>query len=220
MDFLLATENLPFVIALLLMLGIALIEGVASVVGAGFSAALDALLPEFDADASLGADADQSGGLMSRLLGWLQVGKLPVLMVLIVLLTVYGLVGLGMQWVLKHSIGIMVSGWWLSIPALLVSLPIVQVCAEALHRFLPGDETEAVSEQSFIGRRATITLGRASTDNPAQARLRDAFGQSHYVMLQPRDGGQVFETGDVVRVVERHGAVYAAIFDKKEDDAI
>ena len=43
MDFLLAAENTPFTIAIAVMLGIALMEGVATLLGFGVSSYLEAL---------------------------------------------------------------------------------------------------------------------------------------------------------------------------------
>ncbi|MEZ5581571.1 MAG: DUF1449 family protein [Candidatus Competibacteraceae bacterium] len=37
----------------------------------------------------------------------------------------------------------------------------------------------------FIGRVAVITLGTAGYDSPAQAKLRDQHGQTHYIMTAP-----------------------------------
>ena len=50
MEFLLADNNFPFSVALMLMLIIALTEGVLTVIGAGMSEAIDSLLPDIEFD--------------------------------------------------------------------------------------------------------------------------------------------------------------------------
>jgi len=218
MAFLLAAENQLYVIALVLMFGIALIEGVASLLGAGFSAALESVLPEMDVEpeltsthATADTNAHTNSGLLTRLLGWLHLGKVPALVLLIVALTVFGLIGLAVQWVLHSVLGTLAFGTWLAVPVLLMSLPVIRASAITLYKLMPSDETEAVSESTFIGRMATVTLGRASVNNPAQARVTDAFGQSHYVMLEPDDASEVFQAGDRVLAVAKRGAVFIAI---------
>ena len=53
-----ADANMPFAIALTVMLGIAVLEGVAMLLGAGLSRFFDAMLPEFDVDLDVDADLD------------------------------------------------------------------------------------------------------------------------------------------------------------------
>ena len=68
-----------------------------------------------------------------------------------------------------------------------------------------------MSQDAFVGTTGTIVMGTARCGHPAQARLRDAQGQSHYVMVEPSTPEEVFETGTDVLLVERHGAVYHGI---------
>ena len=49
-EFITADANMPFAIALTVMLGIALLEGVAMLLGAGLSGFIDSMMPEFDVD--------------------------------------------------------------------------------------------------------------------------------------------------------------------------
>jgi hypothetical protein len=79
-----------------------------------------------------------------------------------------------------------------------------------LAKVMPRDETQSVSAQSFIGQVATIVLGTASVANPAQARLRDKHGQTHYVMVEPDDEDS-FEAGDSVLIVAQAGPTYRVI---------
>ena len=49
-EFLTASANLPFTVALTVMLFIAFLEGVGTVLGFAFSSLLDSLLPDIDID--------------------------------------------------------------------------------------------------------------------------------------------------------------------------
>lgn len=77
------------------------------------------------------------------------------------------------------------------------------------------DETDAVSEKTFIGRVAKITLGKAEINSPAQAKLKDEHGQNHYIMVEPDIQGDVFETGRLIILVSRVGTIFKAISNDK-----
>lgn len=81
---------------------------------------------------------------------------------------------------------------------------------------MPKDETEAVSTDSFVGRIALITLGKAEKGNPAQARLKDRFGKSHYIMVEPETEDVVFEQGEQVLLITKSSAVFLAIKNTKD----
>ena len=63
----------------------------------------------------------------------------------------------------------------------------VRVVGGALGRIIPRDETTAVSDASLVGRVGTIVIGTARAGKPAQARVRDEHGASHYVMVEPEE---------------------------------
>jgi hypothetical protein len=211
MQLITASENLPFTVALAVMFGIALLEGITTVFGAGFSAVLDTLIPEFDVDVDLDGPEVRTPNMVSRLLGWLRVGQVPILMLLVIFLTAFGLLGLGIQSITHGVIGTYAPGWLASIPAVVLATPMVRVCGGLLERFMPKDETEAVSLDSFVGRIALITLGTAEKGSAAQARLKDRFGQSHYVMVEPETDKDVFEQGEQVLLIKKVNSVFLAI---------
>ena len=57
-----APENAPFAVALMVMLGIAVIEGVGAIFGAGLSSLLDTLVGDVDLDADVDGDVDGGSG--------------------------------------------------------------------------------------------------------------------------------------------------------------
>ena len=208
--FLLSNQNMPFAIALALMLAIAILEGVTTLIGAGLSDLLDSMLPDMDIDADIDADI-HAPGLFTKLLSWLRVGEVPVLMLVIVFLTAFGLIGLFCQSMSLRILGHMLPAALASVPALMVAFPVVRICGGILGRIIPKDETESVSEESFVGRVAVITLGRAEPGKPAQARLSDQHGQAHYIMVEPDVDSARLEQGTTVLIVSHEGAVFKAI---------
>lgn len=215
-ELLTASQTLPFGASLGVMLAIALLEGVATVMGMGVSGFLDSLLPDLEVD--LDVPDVEAPSALSRLLGWLRIGQVPVLMLLVVFLTAFGLIGLGLQSASRSLVGFFMPAPIAVIPTFLLALPCVRLFGGLLSRFMPQDETDAVAESSFIGRVAVITLGTAKAASPAQAKLRDARGTTHYVMIEPDVEGEEFGTGSSVLIVRQKGAVFTAI--RADNDAL
>jgi hypothetical protein len=200
LDFIIAPENLPFSVALLLMLLIGAVEAF----GLGISAV------ELDADTDIHADG---GGL----LGWLGVGKVPLLMLLVVLLALFGTIGIALQQAVTALAGEPLAPALAAATAFVASLPLLGISARGLARIMPGDETTAVSLDSLLGKRAMVTVGTARRNSPAQARVRDVHGQSHYVMIEPNDDAQAIGEGETALLVRREGDIFIGLI---EGDAL
>lgn len=227
-ELLLADQNFPFAVSLGVMVVIALLEGVGALFGLAFSQLIDQLLPDFDAPELAGtlegagdldmqtvgptADLDNAPtpGPFVQFLGWLTFGRVPALILLIVFLTAFGLAGILLQQIV-HGIGnFYLPSWIAVVPAFAVALPTLRAIGLGLAKVMPEDHTEAVSQETFVGRIATIVRGRATTGAPAEAKLTDSFGMTHYVLIEP-DLADTFAAGDEVLVVSRAGSVYRAI---------
>ncbi|KFN50037.1 YqiJ family protein [Arenimonas composti] len=210
--FITAADNLPFTIALAMMLILAAIEMLGFVFGLSSHGLLDGF---FDVDHDLHAHVDGSeimaAGYFDRLLGWLHFGKVPVLILVAVFLVAFGITGYVLQGALWSFSGALLP-WWIAAPvALPVSLPSVRVFGGVLAKVLPKDETDAVSRATLVGRMATIVLGTARSGSPAQAKVRDQHGQMHYVMLEPDNAGEAFDAGESVLLVAQDGNRFRAI---------
>jgi hypothetical protein len=222
LDFLTAPANLPFAVALSLMALIAALEGVTTALGAGASSFLESVLPgvgaDMDANADVAGDAGGAAGHgpLTSILGWLRIGELPVLILLVLWLTMFGLVGLGLQCAIADLTGRLLPASVAWLPALLLSLPPFRVTSGWLARLLPKDETSAVSHMTFIGRLAIVVLGTARHGAPAQAALRDVHGRKHYVMVEPKRPEETFEKGESVLLVSLEGAKFKVVRPPRE----
>lgn len=213
MLFLLDDGNVLFSAALALMLLIAVMEGALTLIGFGLSQMLDNLLPDLDLDADLPEGSHPNG--LSRLLGWMRFGQVPALVILIVFLTTFGLLGIGVQMALQSLVGATLPTWLAAIPVLFVTLPCVRATTGLMQHIAIKDETEAISSNTFVGQVATITLGEAKQGSPAEARFTDKFGTTHYTMVEP-DTDEVFSQGDQVLLVEKIGSTFKAIANANE----
>ena len=191
----------PFAASLLLMVLIGTVELFGLLVGASVSQALDGMLPDMP-----GAELHGSSSALAQALDWLHVGRIPALVVLVVFLTSFGVLGLLLQGALNGLVGIPLPSL-LAVPAVFAaSLPATRAVSGGIARIWPGDETSAVSPDSFVGSLAVITIGEARQGSAAEARLCDAHGQSHYLMVEPDDPQEVLRQGESVLVVRRAGA--------------
>ena len=183
MFFLLSEANWVFTAALVVMLGIGALELVALLVGGSLSSMMDGVI----------GDAPEAGGL-----AWLHVGRLPFLVILVMLLASFSLVGFALQGVVSAVMGQGLPALAASPLALLGALPITRVAGSALRRIMPQDESAAIATSSFVGRTATLIAGEASAGKAAEARFQDEYGQTHYVMVEPHIASPNLRAGERV----------------------
>lgn len=205
MDFF-ASETAPFAVALGLTLAIALIELAGLLLGAQPSAAVDNALPEFDADVG-----ELELGPLSQTLSWLSFGKLPALVVLILITASFGLIGFAGQELLRRTLGFMLNPWIASVPAAIGAAYATRYLGLGLARIMPKEETDAVSTTAFVGRVATVFRGIAREGQPAEAKLTDIHGKTHYVLIEPDAGEVDMPEGSEVVIIRQEGPVYRAI---------
>ena len=206
--FIAADQNTLFTAALILMIMIALLEGITTLIGMGISEMLETVLPDLDFDLST-PDAPQS--VLSKLLGWLNFGRVPLLIIFVCFLSAFGTVGYTLQYLLI-STGLPLLPQLIMVPvAFIISMPFVRLFTSILQKIMPRDETSALSEESFIGATATITLGTAKKGSPAEAKVTDKHGQTHYFMVQPHSEDEEFNQGEKVLLSEQFSSGFYAI---------
>ncbi|HEU4655481.1 MAG TPA: YqiJ family protein [Steroidobacteraceae bacterium] len=189
-----AAETWPFTIATFLMLLIAIVEGIATVIGASVSESLQHALPD---------SFDHLHGAFDKLLGWLHVGRVPILVLLVLFLSGFALCGFGLNMVAHRFIGAWVPAA-ISVPiAFVATLPIVRILGAGIARFIPQEQTFAVSFTSLIGRPAIIVSGTARQGYAAQARVRNEHGQTIYVMVEPEAEGMSFQAGEEIMLTQQ-----------------
>jgi Protein of unknown function (DUF1449) len=200
MELLLSDKTIWFTAAGGLLILLALIEA-ALLLGAGWSAG-SALDSWFELD----ADADAAGAL-----AWLHVGRVPLLVLLCLFLTGFALSGYALQLAAQAVLGSFVSAWWAVPAAFTAGCATVRFAGGPIASVLRAGNRN-VSSQSFLGRPAVIVTGEARHDFPAQARLLDAHGAAHYVMVTPAAAGERFIEGDTVVIEKPHaqGAGFVA----------
>lgn len=149
-------------------------------------------------------DIDSDGILGSEFASWLNVNRVPFLVWLIVLLTIFSLVGFIVNGVSSLVISSVLPGY-ISVPvALLLSLFITAKTVLVIAHILPSIETSAISSDEFVGAVAEITIGRASRGNPAEAKFTDNYSQPHFVLVEPFEEKELFAQGERVILVQKN----------------
>ena len=192
-EFLFAADNIVFVSAIILMLLIGAVQAF------GLSG---------DVDLDLDGDGDLPGWAF---LGWMGLGRLPLLALIALFLALFAMIGLIGQHLALDLGGVMFSPWVAVPGALAAALPATGAAARLIAPLMPRDHTTAVSLDMLVGGHARIVTGTARTGSPARARAEDHHGQVHYVMVEPDNDGQRLEEGEAVLLVRRDGPVFRAI---------
>ena len=201
-------SNIVFSISLCLMFLFGLFEILLTILGGGSQGFLDQFLPEdVGHNAELGVDAD--AGIVTRVLDWLYLGRIPLFVWLIIFLCVYSLLGFTIQAVVNQMTSMMFSAWIIAPACVFLCMPFVRFSAMLIARILPQDETTAIYSDELIGRTATIILGDARPQSPAQAKVKDQHGLTHYILVEPEQD-EIFSQGQSVVLTQKTNVGFQA----------
>lgn len=206
MTLILAEATRPFAVAIGVVMALALLEAVFLIAGHALSGLIDNILHH-----DIGAPDHVDGSGLDKALSFFGIGKVPVLVVLIVLLTLFGLAGFILQAAVHGATGSYLPALIAVVPAALAGGYATRSVALAIGRIMPNLETSAVSRDSFVGRTAVVTLGDAAVGSPGQAKLRDQHAQVHYLLIEPDQPGERLTTGQTVLIVGQRRHIFLAI---------
>ncbi len=209
-------ETYLFTLAIFVMLALALLEVISMVFGLSLSGLVDDALPDLEVDADIDMDTDISVdaaglGPVEGFLAWLAVGKVPFIVLLIILLTSFGIVGILVQYTANSIMGTPSPFWMALIPTVIVSFWFTAKTGHAIGRVMPKEETDARSRDALVGEVAVLTLGNATRQMQAEARVTDSFGTRHYVQIIPDQPDTTLKQGDEVLLVSLKGSLFTAI---------
>lgn len=192
MDVFFTDGYVPFSVALLVFLGLFVLELLLLVVGVGLSDLVDDILPD--------ADGDHDFASVGKALSFVGCGKVPSMVVVMMLFAFFGVTGVVLQTAAGNMLGHPLGSWSASIPTLIITVVLTHYGARLLAPLMPNVETFAVSEQSLIGQTAVVTYGTASSTLPADADVRDKHGRTHHIQLKAAQSGETFKEGESVHL--------------------
>src|SRR5689334_17743420 len=199
-DILLAPEVRPFAVAAAIMVALGGLEVLTTMVGLSIS-------EQIGHDVSI--EADQHNGL-SGLFLWINAGRLPLLILLILVLGIFSTAGFLLQGI-AHALGFIIPVSIVALAAAAGSVPVIRTTSRGLARIIPRDETYAVNDADFVGQVATVTVGPLDQGLPGRVRLKDVFGNWHTVSARASHDSPSLAVGASVLLVDRDAKGFVAI---------
>lgn len=235
-DFLFAPSNVPFAISLGMLGGLLVIEIATLVIGIPFSAKVDAMLDLHSPDlhgpdlhgpdvhgpdlhgphvhahggGHGGLDVSHEPGLFGTAWDWLNAGRVPLLILIMILLGSFGALGYMIEGIAHSFVG------WLptfmaAIPAFILTIPATRRISLLVSKVVPRDETYVVEAGSLVGQTGIIVTGPLAENTIARVKVRDAHGNHHFPWVRTKDPNLKLGNGDHVLLVELIGSEYLAI---------
>jgi len=199
-DILLAPDVRPFAISAAIMVTLGGIELLTMIVGFSISELIGK-------DFALETESHSAiGGLFL----WINAGRLPLLILMILALGVFAIAGFLLQAV-AHSFGTAVPVTLAALAAVAISLPAIRVTSRGIARIIPRDETYVVDEADFIGHVAEVSIGPLDQGLPGRVRLKDVFGNWHSVAARASPESTPLPVGASVLLVDRDAKCFIAI---------
>lgn len=202
MEFALLDANVLFSASLIIVGLIFVLELCGLLLGLGLISSFESMI-NIDLEGS---------SVFSHGLSIFRIKKIPFSFLLVLFFLNFGLAGYILNGITLNLSGMALPIWINWLPALLISMPMISFCSKILNRILPSDESTAVQRSTFIGKIAQITLGTARPGHPAQAKLKDEYGQTHYVMVEP-EKDEVWKQGDEVILLSQKGSIFIGFRD-------
>lgn len=230
-DLFLTEPYVPFTISLALLFGLLALEILLSVLGGtllgiGADADLDVDIDapdigeididfgDADPDAfeafepEIEADAGPSAGPA----GWLGLGKVPTLIWIASVLFAFGVTGLAVQSLSTALFGTALPAALAFLPAALSAIWFASRFGAAFARMLPRTETTALSARHLGRRTGTVTQGTARRGAPAEVRVTDRHGNTHYLRAEPlRDDEEIPQGSEVLVLRHRTDTGYRLV---------
>jgi hypothetical protein len=199
-DILLAPDVRPFAVAATIMVVLGGIELLTTLVGFSISELLGK---------DVAIEADSHNGLGGLLL-WINAGRLPLLILIILAFGVFSIEGFLLQGI-AHAVGTAVPVSIAALIAIAGSIPVIRTTSRGIARIIPRDETYAVSDADFVGKVAMVSVGPLDQGLPGRVRLKDVFGNWHTVSARASRDSPALAVGSSVLLVDRDARSFIAI---------
>ncbi|MEE7457014.1 hypothetical protein MPAR168_20370 [Methylorubrum populi] len=201
----------PFTLAAAVMAGLVLVEALSLLLGQSLSGLVDGALGHEAGGGDLTSAADADGAFSpAALMSWINRGRVPFLILLILALAAFALAGFVVQTLaaavvapLPAALAVVLAG--------AATVPALRLSTRTVARLIPRDESYVVSAEDLIGATAEVTLGPLDQGLPGQVRTVDRHGNTHFLRARAAPGAPAMESGARVLIVDRADAVYVAV---------
>lgn len=199
-DHFLAPEARPFAIAAMMIIIIGSIELFSMVIGFSLSEVLGK---------SLGFDGDSNSGLVNAV-SWLNVGGVPLLVFILIVLAYFSMAGFLIQSVAR-DIAAPLPTWMAAAAATALALPLVRGTSRLVAKIIPKDESYAISLRDLVGRVGEVMVGPLDSGLPGRVRVTDMHGNPHFVAAVAAPQSPPLPQGTSVLLVDLDKTHFIAI---------
>jgi len=199
-DILLAPDVRPFAVAAAIMVTLGGIELLTMIVGFSIS---ELVGHDFALD-------NETHSTIGGLFLWINAGRLPLLILIILALGIFSIAGFWLQ-AIAHSASATMPVSIAALVAAGLSLPVIRVASRGIARIIPRDETYVVNEADFVGHVAEVAIGPLDQGLPGRVRLKDVFGNWHNVAARAGPDSAPLPVGARVLLVDRDTRSFIAI---------
>ncbi|MHC2406713.1 hypothetical protein ACVMGC_011257 [Bradyrhizobium barranii subsp. barranii] len=203
LEHVMSPEVRPFAIAAAMILIVGSIEVVSMLVGASLSEMLGTNI-------DFGHPSDN--GVINAI-SWINVGGVPLLIFLLLLLGAFSITGFLIQDIARMVAGPL-PATLASVGAVAVSIPLVRAASRGIARVIPKDESYAVGLGDLVGR---IVIGPLDQGPPGRVSVADIHGNRHFVWAVAAPSSSPLPQGTMVLLVDRDGTRFVAV---KADDEL
>jgi Inner membrane protein YqiJ, N-terminal/Inner membrane protein YqiJ, OB-fold len=200
-DILLAPDVRPFAIAAAIMATLGGLEVLTMIVGFSISELIGS---------DFALEAEHHDSVIGGLFLWINAGRLPLLILIILALGVFSIEGFFLQGI-AHIAGTAIPVTLVALVAAAVSLPVIRVTSRGIAQIIPRDETYAVNDADFVGKVAEVAIGPLDQGLPGRVRLKDVFGNWHSVPARASPDSISLPVGANVLLVDRDAKSFIAI---------
>jgi hypothetical protein len=199
-DILLAPDVRPFAVAAAIMMALGGIELLAMLVGFSIG-------EMFGKEVAVDVD---SGDWLGGLFLWVNAGRLPLLILIVLALGIFAMAGFLLQGI-AHGVGFSIPPLIASLGAAAASLPAIRVTSRGIARIIPRDETYVVDNDDFVGHIAEVSIGPLDQGLPGRVRLKDVHGNWHSLIARAGPDSTPLAVGTSVLLVDRDAKSFIAI---------
>ncbi len=196
MTLMFAPECAPFSIAAAVLIGLTCIEIISMLLGFSLSAHISK--PDMGHDSVAGP------------LAWLNVGRVPILILLMLVLGLFSVIGFALQ-VVANKIWMPLPASVAAVLAMVAALPLIRLSSRVVARLVPQDETYVVDAHDFIGRTAEVTLGPLDQGLPGRVKIKDIHGNWHQLRARAAHDTASISVGSTVLLVDRDQTIFLAV---------
>lgn len=206
LEHVMAPEVRPFAIAAAMIVIVGSVEVVSMLVGASLSEMLGTNI-------DFGHPSDN--GVINAI-SWINVGGVPLLVFLLLLLGAFSITGFLIQDIARMVTGPL-PATVASVGAIVVSIPLVRAASGAIARVIPRDESYAVGLGDLVGRVGEVVIGPLDQGPPGRVSVADVHGNRHFVWAVAAPSSSPLSQGTIVLLVDRVGTRFVAV---KADDEL